>query len=116
MCNYIIVDASHYRIQDTSAYNVKIAEQNTVKDVTVMGSIAHMAWDRTGKRLAVAFENNESPGLAATRNTVALYAVDMQRKPVRLEPRFLAAVDHMSLMSFHSTGVSCVVDHRVWWV
>jgi len=89
------IDAEHYRIQDTSAYAVKIEARTKDYDLNkaqeqsrvVLGAISHMAWDRNGKRLLVAFENQGTHQPAPMRNAVALYAVDTQRKPVRLEPR-----------------------------
>ena len=106
------IEASHYRIQDTSAYEVKVpvnrgtGGRRDVKNVRVMGTISQLSWDRQCKRLVVSFEEDDASepggigGPAHMANAIALYTVDLQRHPVRLEPRgFLVGPENMGGVS-----------------
>ena len=86
------IEASHYRIQDTSTYEVKVpmnGNRREGKNVRVMGNISHLAWNHDYTRVVVSFEDDASDphGPAHMANAIALYTVDLQRHPVRLEPR-----------------------------
>jgi len=85
------IDGTHFRIQDTTAYVVKVQDTDREKDMSVMGPITALAWSPVANRLIVAFENGDidSARSVAPRmgHAVALYAADVLRKPVRLESR-----------------------------